>query len=264
MSRPTSADQAYHVEHEWEPDGKGGYAHATTIFLTASECPIGCSMCDLWQNTLTVPTPPGAIVRQIKTVLDEPLDHDRQWIKLYNSGNFFDPRSIPPADYAAIAKLCEPFQRVVVENHPHIGGDRMLRFNDMLDAQLEIAVGLETVQPRWLDRLGKRMTRDSFDQFAQGLIDHHIDLRVFLIVGVPGISTNESARWTRSSVRHAVLAGARHISLIPARQGHGWNGQADQLPQCSDQELRDLLNAAIHDANGYATVTLDTWGRDPT
>ncbi|MDA8745838.1 hypothetical protein N9N28_14505 [Rubripirellula amarantea] len=108
MSRPTSADQAYHVEHEWEPDGKGGYAHATTIFLTASECPIGCSMCDLWQNTLTVPTPPGAIVRQIKTVLDEPLDHDRQWIKLYNSGNFFDPRSIPPADYAAIAKLCEP------------------------------------------------------------------------------------------------------------------------------------------------------------
>ena len=286
LPRPTTSHRPYHVEHEVEPDGQGGYARATTIFLTASECPIGCNMCDLWQNTLTGPTPPGAIPEQIEFVLstlpsrvaggsdadhrfaavpsagEGPLDTP-QWLKLYNSGNFFDPRSIPPSDYNSIARLCQPHDRIVVENHPSIGVDRMLRFNALLDAQLEVAVGLETVQPRWLGRLGKRMTRDSFDEYAGLLIDHHIDLRVFLIIGVPGITVSESAKWTRLSVRHAVLAGARHISLIPAREGHGWNGQADQLPIYRDEELRDLLNDAILDANGYASVTLDTWGRDP-
>ena len=85
--------------------------------------------------------------------------------------------------------------------------------------QLEVAVGLETMQPRWLGRMGKRMTRDEFDGYARKLHEHRIDLRVFLIVGVPGSSVAESLRWAELSVRHAALA-ARSISLIPAR-GNG-------------------------------------------
>ena len=57
-------------------------------------------MCDLHQNTLSTATPRGAIPDQI----DYAIQHypGTEWIKLYNSGNFFDPRSIPPDDYEAI------------------------------------------------------------------------------------------------------------------------------------------------------------------
>ena len=39
-------------------------------------------------------------------------------VKLYNAGSFFDPRAIPPGDFAAIAALARPFARVIVECAP--------------------------------------------------------------------------------------------------------------------------------------------------
>ena len=262
---PVSADRAYAVIDEQEPTGSGTLASVTTLFLTASECPVGCAMCDLWQNTLSTPTPPGAIPRQIDAALlgrNTIGKSGGDWIKLYNSGNFFDPRSIPPEDYETIAKQCERFDRVVVENHPRFGAKRLLRFRDLISGQLEVAVGLETVQPRWLKRLAKQMTRDRFDQYATWLAKQDVDLRVFLIVGVPGISVDEAMRWTRLSVRHAARCGARHISLIPARSGHGWNGRADELPTISLERLDKLQVDAIRDAGVDSVVTVDVWDAD--
>ncbi|MGB7346189.1 MAG: Fe-S oxidoreductase [Pirellulaceae bacterium] len=272
MSQPLE----FSVIDEQEPDGEGNVVDVTTIFLTASACPIGCTMCDLHHNMLAHRTPAGAITQQIKSALASRRTSDsstkRRWIKLYNSGNFFDPASIPTDEYHAIAELCQPFSRVIIENHPRFGASRLKTFRDLLSCPLEIAVGLETVQPRWLSRLGKQMTRDQFDQYARFLKDHDVDLRVFLIVGVPGISVNESLRWARLSVRHALRQSARHISLIPARAGHGWSGQSDRLPKLTLADLQRLQKSAIQDATArnervrnetYCTITIDTWNLDP-
>jgi radical SAM enzyme (TIGR01210 family) len=260
--RALSTDRPYLVIDEREPDGHGGEVETTTLFLTASTCPVGCSMCDLHRNTLPGPTPPGAIPAQLDFALAD-RSHSG-WIKLYNSGNFFDPRSIPPHDYQAIAARCNEhgFSRVVVENHPKFGPDRLRRFNGLIDAPLEVAVGLETVQPRWLDRMRKQMTRDDFDSYANWLTSVGVDLRVFLIIGVPGVSVSEAMRWARISTRHAVARGARHVSLIPARIGHGWNGDAEQLPTLSIDALIELQDAVIADADGRAAVTVDLWDVD--
>ncbi|MEM8669624.1 MAG: Fe-S oxidoreductase [Planctomycetota bacterium] len=214
-------------------------------------------MCDLHQFTVDAPTPLGSIPDQIRQALAG--SDQNGWVKLYNSGNFFDPRSIPPDDYREIAELCTPFERIIVENHPRFGGRRMQRFQKFLRQPLEVAVGLESVQPRWLARMQKKMTRDDFDQYASELHRQSADLRVFLIVGVPGVTVAEAIRWARLSVRHAVRCGARHISLIPARRGNGWGNSIDPLPQLSLDDWQEMQRAAIQDADGAASVTIDLW-----
>lgn len=251
-----SAHEPYLVVHEAEPDGRGNQVETTTVFLTASTCPVGCNMCDLHLNTLTGTTPHGAITQQIDKALK---DSKAAWLKLYNSGNFFDPRSIPPVDYPAISQRCNQFERVIVENHPLFGKNRLRSFLDLITCRFEIAVGLETVQPRWLNRLEKQMSRDDFSRYADEITELGVDLRVFLILGVPGIDVVESVRWTRLSLRHAIACGARHISIIPARSGHGWSGRAEELPEFSTVLLADTHEKLLRDADGRAVVTLDLW-----
>ncbi|KAA5546080.1 hypothetical protein FYK55_04045 [Roseiconus nitratireducens] len=230
----------------------------STIFLLGQRCPVGCAMCDLHVGLLEQPTPAGAIPNQIDFA--QQRLPTTPWIKLYNGGNFFDPSGIPPTDLPAIADRCRSYDRVVVENHPRFGSHRHREFRDSIPGRLEVAVGLESVQPRFLDRINKRMTRDDFDRYARRLEQWDIDLRVFLIVGAPGLSIAESIRWARLSVRHAMSAGARHISLIPARSGSGWNGQAGALPQITADVLGELFSASLEDLSGPACLSVDLWG----
>lgn len=264
-------DRPINVVREQEPDAHGNLANVLTVFLTASTCPVGCHMCDLHRFTIPGPIPSGAIADQVRWSLNKDTEShnvdvgqtDRErlprWIKLYNSGNFFDVASIPQSDYEPIAELVSDFDRVIVENHPRIGRKRVDDFNRLVGGELQVAVGLETVQPRWLNRLGKQMTRDDFDEFANSLREREIGLRVFLICGVPATTAAESLRWTRLSLRHAIHCGAQHVSLIPARPGHGWNGWANRLPEISATVLADLQAESIDQHHGQAAITVDTW-----
>jgi archaeosine synthase beta-subunit len=97
---------------EPERTATGEIALVATIFLTNRECPFRCLMCDLWKNTTDEPVPRGAIPAQIDHALAR-LPPTRQ-IKLYNSGNFFDPLAIPREDYPAIADRVRGFENVIV------------------------------------------------------------------------------------------------------------------------------------------------------
>ena len=109
-------------------------------------------MCDLWKHTLDFPTPPGAVPAQLDFALARlraempanPTGGGSKQIKLYNSGSFFDRKAVPLADHPAIASRCEEFDRAIVECHPALVNDACTRFRDLLDRQLEVAIGLET------------------------------------------------------------------------------------------------------------------------
>lgn len=209
---------AFHVEPETGPDGE--QVAVATLFLTNRECPFRCLMCDLWRNTLESAAPEGAIPGQIRHALDR-LPAAR-WIKLYNSGSFFDPKAVPPADYPEIARLCEPFERVIVECHPAFLGDRALGFQRLVGpARLEVAMGLETVHPEVLPRLNKRMTPDQFRSAADWLRRHGIDLRVFILVRPPWLTEEEGVEWACRSLDFAGECGAAVSCLIPTRAGNG-------------------------------------------
>jgi uncharacterized Fe-S cluster-containing MiaB family protein len=207
----------YFVEEECAIGG--AVEPVATIFLTNRECPFRCLMCDLWRNTLSDTVPLGAIPAQIDYALLN-LRPARQ-LKLYNSGSFFDPQAIPPADYAAIAQRANRFERLIVENHPALTGDACLRFRDLLSGQLEIAIGLETVHVQVLAGLNKRMTLDQFSTAANFLRCNRIDLRVFILVQPPLMPATEALEWAERSLAFAMELGATAATLIPTRAGNG-------------------------------------------
>lgn len=213
---------AFLVESERAANGR--IEDVATLFLTNRECPFTCVFCDLWRHTLDEPTPRGAIPTQIAGALAQ-LPAARH-IKLYNSGNFFDPQAIPPADHPAIADIVTGFETVIVENHPRLTDDRVLPFRDRLSGRLEIALGLETVHPEILPRLNKQMTVADFTTTATWLRNHDCDVRTFVLLRPPGLSDAEGIAWGVQSMRTAFDAGAQCVSVIAVRAG---NGAMDQL-----------------------------------
>ncbi len=216
-------------------------------------------MCDLWKNTLEEDTPPGAITAQIGSALLE-LPPARR-IKLYNAGSFFDPRAIPPAEDAAIAELLAGFERVVVESHPAFVRDRTFEFAERLGpGRLEVAMGLETVQPEVLARLNKGMTLASFREAADRLSARDIGLRAFVLAGLPWVQTAEQLRWTTAALEFAFDCGARAVAIIPTRSG---NGAMDALAASGDfaspslELLEDALAAGLKMRRGL--VFADLW-----
>ena len=205
----------------WEEEigASGDLVPTATLFLTNRECPYRCLMCDLWKNTLDSRVPAGAIPAQIAWALER-LPTARQ-IKLYNAGSFFDDQAIPPEDDAEIARLVAGFERVIVECHPSLVGDRCLHFARRLRGKLEVALGLETAHAPTLERLNKRFTVADFRRSAALLRDNDIDLRVFLLLRPPFMTEAEGLEWACRSLDVAFDCGAAVCCLIPTRAGNG-------------------------------------------
>ena len=244
------------VESERQADGR--VQDVATIFLANRECPFRCVYCDLWKHTLDEPTPAGAIPRQIDLALERLSA--ASIVKLYNSGNFFDAAAIPPEDWPAIAERVRRFERVVVENHPRLIDERVLRFRDLLGTTFEVAMGLETVHPDVLERMNKRMTLDDFARTTRFLVEHDIAVRAFVLLRPPFLSEDEGIEWALKSIQFAFDCGATCVSVIPTRAG---NGTMDRLqsegwfasPKLSS--LEHVLASGIEMKRGR--VFADTW-----
>ncbi|MGP8238752.1 MAG: radical SAM protein [Limisphaerales bacterium] len=228
--------------------------------MTNKECPWRCLMCDLWKNTTTQSVPRGAIPQQIEYALTR-LPCRPEQIKLYNSGSFFDPAAIPPADYPAIALLAAFARRVVVESHPRLVSEKALRFRDLTPGLLEVAMGLETAHPQILARLNKKFTLDHFSQAAAYLRRHGIAVRAFVLVKPPFLNEDEGIEWAVKSAAFALAHGATVVSLIPTRPGNGALEKLMEMGEFSPPKLSSLekaleLSLALR-AGGR--ILADTW-----
>jgi len=253
------SERPYHFLHEQETNADGDLQAVNTIFLTNNECPFKCIMCDLWKNTLDQPTPVKAIPHQIKYALNRLPE--ASVIKLYNSGNFFDAKAIPPDDYPNIAKLLNEYERVIVENHPKLCGPRCVEFRDLLDGSLEIAMGLETIHPDVLPKLNKQITKQNFAEAADYLCSNNIDMRAFILLNPPYLlGRDENMYWTLESVKFAFDCGATACSIIPTRLGNGMMEklQADgqYIPPTLDA-LEEVFSEAL--ALNRGRIFVDLW-----
>jgi radical SAM enzyme (TIGR01210 family) len=246
------------LEEERRPNAK--IERTLTVFLAGAECPFTCSFCDLWRWTIDGPTPPGALTRQLESVL-QALDHpvpDR--LKLYNASNFFDQRAVPPEDLLGIATLAASFASVTVESHASTIGPATLAFARQITGRLEVAVGLETIHPVGAAQLNKRLDLARFDTAARFLLDNDVDLRVFVLLGAPYVGADESVAWTVRTVEYAVERGASVVSIIPVRGG---NGEMERLQALAEftpptlSQLEDALDGCLQFTN--SVVTADLW-----
>lgn len=259
---------------ERERAAGGGARRWLTVFLAGAECPFTCVFCDLWRHTLDGPTPPGAVPAQIAAALaevGEAAGGGFDGVKLYNASNFFDERAVPAADDPAILAAVRPFARVLVECHPRRVGRRALAWAAELAARgavLEVAMGLETIHPRAMPRLGKSLDLGRFEGAAADLLAAGAAVRAFVLVGAPWVPAEESVEWTVATARAAVAAGATHVSLIPLRGG---NGAMEELaargewapPTLGDLEAAlDRCLAEVAVAGGEAVVAADLWDVD--
>ncbi|HEX9108323.1 MAG TPA: hypothetical protein VF832_13865 [Longimicrobiales bacterium] len=246
------------LEEERRPGGT--VERALTIFLAGAECPFTCSFCDLWQWTLDGPTPAGALPRQIAGVLQSLEGEAPERLKLYNAGNFFDRRAVPPQDLPAIARLAGGCAGVTVESHARTVGREALGFAAALEGRLEVAMGLETVHPGASARLNKRLDLARFDEAARLLLDNGIDLRVFVLLGAPYVPAAESVEWTVRSAAYAVERGASVVSIIPVRGGNGELERLQALGHFASPTLAQLEAALDRCLDlAPAVVTADLW-----
>jgi hypothetical protein len=251
---------------ERERLASGAVVDSGVVLLTNRECPWRCLMCDLWKDTTRDSVPEGAIPRQVEIAV-------RTWtdagilpaqVKLYNSGSFFDPAAIPPADYAPIARKIEFAGQVVVESHPLLVGDRARELRDLLSGSLEVALGLETAHPQVLEKLNKKFDLAQFARAAEFLSAERIALRVFILVNPPFLDERSGLEWAVKSAEFSFACGACAVTLIPTRAG---NGAMERLRESGEfvsptvAMLETAQRAAL--ALGRGRVFADTWALEP-
>ena len=211
-----SSKRPYAFFLEKELGRSGRIEDVATLFLTNRECPFHCVMCDLWKNTLTESVQSGDIPLQISYALNQLPPADS--IKLYNSGNFFDPKAIPYSDHLVIAELVKNFSNVIVENHPKLCTNDCGEFFQLIaPASFEIAIGLETCHEPSLKWLDKSFGLRDFESAVSLLRKSGINVRVFLLLGLPGLSREDSIEWTLRSIAYAANLGVECFSIIPTR-----------------------------------------------
>ena len=248
------------LEEERRPNGT--IERALTVFLAGAECPFTCSFCDLWRWTIDGPTPAGALINQLESVLHALAGQAADRLKLYNASNFFDRRAVPIEDLPHIAKLAQPFSGVTVESHASTIGAPALEFARLIPGRLEVAVGLETIHPMALRTLNKRLTLSRFDDATGFLLDHAIDLRVFVLLGAPYVPPDESVDWAVRTTGHAAQRGAAIVSIIPARGGNGEMERLASLGHFTPPTLRQLeaaLERSLQCVPSTTVVTADLW-----
>jgi radical SAM enzyme (TIGR01210 family) len=247
---------AFFVEQEYSRHGR--VEDVATLFLTNRECPFHCLMCDLWKNTTEEIVPVGAIPAQIEWALQHlpAAPH----IKLYNSGNFFDPKAIPRGDWPAIARLVAGFETVIVENHPKLVSDSCREFQQLCDTRLEVALGLETSHAETLAALNKQMTVKDFEEACRLLMTDQIDIRAFILFKPPWTTEQQAIIRSLESIRFAFECGVSCCSIIPVRTG---NGMMERLQQEGTWKppLLSSLEHVMQTALGWnrGRVFIDLW-----
>ncbi len=137
-------------------------------------------------------------------------------VKVYNSGNFFDPSEIPaPARRRILADLGERCEKVVVENLPQLVRTPLLEEALELCPRFEVAIGLETADDYLRDHtISKDFTFARYREAVRVAHAAGATVKTYLLFKPPFLSEGASMRDAIASVR-AIDGLSDTISINP-------------------------------------------------
>lgn len=257
-------DQPVEALVESEVQLEGSQASILTLFLNVKECPLRCTMCDLWKPMPSKPVSASQLIGQVETTISQHPQTDQ--LKLYNSGNFFDSQSIPPEAYSQLAVIASRYERLIIENHPQVGWNRFARFTELLSeqTQLEVAMGLEIADDECLQWLNKRLTCEQFRSRCEWLKKWGVDIRAFVLLKPPPIESEQKGiELAIQTIDFAWDCGVETISLIPTRATTSFMKQLQQQGAFSPPSLASLEEVLKQaSANLQGRLFVDLWDLD--
>lgn len=232
----------------------------STLFLLNRECPWRCSMCDLWVNTSDRPVTSEEIISQIDYALSKLPESE--WLKLYNSGSFFDAGAIPTSSWNYIADRANRYSHLIIENHPRLTTPRIMGFLDLLEeTSLEIAMGLESANPRILQNLNKRFDLDDFRRACQFLKSQMVIIRAFVLIEPPFSKSPEAAlNDLITTCEFCNTCGVDNVGLIPSRGGTGFMLELERSGDFREPGIDSIESGfEICLSHFHGITSLDLW-----
>jgi radical SAM enzyme (TIGR01210 family) len=173
----------------------------------------GCSMCGYVSDGFTNVSEEDLMV-QWASGLEE--YRGQPVVKVYNSGNFFDPSEIPPeARKRILADLGDRCQKVVVENLPQLVRKPLLEEALELCPRFEIAIGLETADDFVRDHtISKDFDFARYHKAVQAAHAAGATVKTYLLFKPPFLSELAAMRDVVASVR-AIDGLSDTISINP-------------------------------------------------
>lgn len=173
----------------------------------------GCSMCGYVSDCFTEVTAEDLLSQWSKAV---DVYEGQPVVKVYNSGNFFDPNEIPPGARKVILKdLGERCEKVVVENLPQLVRRPLLEEATGYCANFEVAIGLETANDFVRERcISKDFSFERYVKATEVARECGVGVKTYLLLKPPFLSERAAITDVADSAR-AIDGLSDTISINP-------------------------------------------------
>lgn len=183
----------------------------------------GCTMCGYVNDSAVSPPKNEELYSNLEKALG--ALPDVRYLKIFNSGSFFDPSEISKeAGVGLLERLKgKGFDRVQVESRPEfITREALGAALNVLDAQLEVGLGVETTSDRIRrDCINKKATIDDFRRAIKACADSGALVKGYLLLKPPFLTEDEAIRDTLKSAEELAKMGASRISINPLNVQRG-------------------------------------------
>ncbi len=207
------------VRYWREEDYLDGPAEAGVILLPTRGCSwgrqSGCSMCGYVYDSAHVDE--DGLLRGAIDALD--ALRGVEYIKIFNSGSFFDERELSPHARTSILQAAAGLgaKRIQVESRPEfVGRELVEECIEIVGADLEVALGLETSNDEVRRNcINKNAIFANYEKAMDECSEGGALVKAYLLLKPPFLTEKEALEDVVRSAVDAEKAGASRISINP-------------------------------------------------
>ncbi len=176
----------------------------------------GCSMCGYIYDSLDASQ--EAVLKNFREAFEKVKDV--RYLKIFNSGSFFDEREISKEtreEILAAVDSAESIERLQVESRPEFITEAALMHSvEVFSKELEVGIGLETSSDKIRQlSINKGFTLEDFKRAVNLCKKHDVKVKAYLLIKPPFLSEKLAIEDAVASAVEAFKLGADRISFNP-------------------------------------------------